>query len=1012
MDLNFTRSLFVDKLIPQYIREEYPLFVSFVKEYYNYLDRKSGQLAVVKIKNTGKNYSSVPTITMEILDTNPDSITYNQYISDYKGAAFNAFVVNGKLEKILVTNYGSGYSSEDKPRIIITDATGTGATAEPVIIDSPGGINQSSKLVAFSRDIDNEVDVFVDFLKNEYIPTLPQKLYKSQISSVEVTKFVKFIRQFYNSTGVEDSIRFLYRILFNVEVNFYYPKVDVLRTSAGRWQLDNVLRVYPAPVDLTEFKNNNVGSRILITGATGVATAILENVEKIGSTGPHALLYLSTINGFISPTGGQTVLNYPITGATGFLGNSYVDGATGAFYSTNGRYIGDDGQLDSTKKIQGSPNIAYGASGALPYYYQDFSYELQSEESIRQFKGLLEELVHPAGLVYFIRLTIEKSNQLGGNSSQAITDVFIGADQYYSSELVYNAGATGLNYSLKDLGPTALDFDKFKWDSYPQPYVDFSGIATVTSNTSYNTLVISTNISSSFIGNKDEYTNYSVIITDLITDINYYRYVTAYNPDTFTITLNSSFTTGASTNAVQYRIIQNYRFGYVNPTTVGLSTLDPMRYVPFDPSFVSTLITGATSASGATGFVLNTSDNFNVKVGDVLKVDSEDLLVNYIVGATGSFNISATRGFNSTTIAGHSIGATAYNKTDHRYRNWRLYVTSGPGAGQFSKVTTYGATGVLGFSDYTINTGSTGPTTDSTYWLVPDFAGATGSVNDGYFTTGSTGISEIVISNPGAGYSQGATGVYVDVAIAAPPYGTQATATVTVGATGAISAINITNYGSGYLFTPLVTINQIGATSPTTTAFAYANILNTNLPMSQFENISYSAGVILSVADAKNKFKTATATANLDPITGTTVFSCNIIEPGIGYIKTPSITFRKGGGSGAAAVATIAGGSVTGITMLNLGFDYVEPPDVKFEDPIIEPGEVILQDLTGAKGRVELWDKENNFLYVVKDPGSLDFAAGQISYNDINIVVSSVVGYYDTSGKRINSLPESEIAVI
>ena len=96
MDQNFSRSLFLEGLIPQYIREEYPLFVSFLKEYYNYLDRKNGQFVAVKVTNGGKNYSNSPTISIQVIDNNPDSITYGEYITDFKGAAVSSYVVNGK----------------------------------------------------------------------------------------------------------------------------------------------------------------------------------------------------------------------------------------------------------------------------------------------------------------------------------------------------------------------------------------------------------------------------------------------------------------------------------------------------------------------------------------------------------------------------------------------------------------------------------------------------------------------------------------------------------------------------------------------------------------------------------------------------------------------------------------------------------------------------------------------------------------------------------------------------
>ena len=51
---NYTRSIFLESLVPQYIREEYPIFVSFLKSYYDYLDRKAGQFAAVVVEDGGK----------------------------------------------------------------------------------------------------------------------------------------------------------------------------------------------------------------------------------------------------------------------------------------------------------------------------------------------------------------------------------------------------------------------------------------------------------------------------------------------------------------------------------------------------------------------------------------------------------------------------------------------------------------------------------------------------------------------------------------------------------------------------------------------------------------------------------------------------------------------------------------------------------------------------------------------------------------------------------------------
>lgn len=51
------------------------------------------------------------------------------------GASAAAFVMNGSIIGINMTNWGSGYSSNSPPTVVITDPTGTGASAIPVILN-------------------------------------------------------------------------------------------------------------------------------------------------------------------------------------------------------------------------------------------------------------------------------------------------------------------------------------------------------------------------------------------------------------------------------------------------------------------------------------------------------------------------------------------------------------------------------------------------------------------------------------------------------------------------------------------------------------------------------------------------------------------------------------------------------------------------------------------------------------------------------------------------------------
>lgn len=441
---NYSRSIFLEKLVPQFVREEYPVFIDFMKKYYDFLDRQGSTLVAVRVTEAGNNYSSSPTISLQVLQDN------GTYAADSLGATFAAYVINGKIDKIRVTNYGAGYSDTATYRIVITDATGTGAAAVPYIVPEIGQVNYAAKSAQYSRDIDTEFPVLYEFLRKEYIPFIPKNLN----DSVEPEKFIKFIRRFYNSTGIEDSFAFVYRILYNTEPSFYYPKTDMLRVSDGRYQIDNILNINPdSPYDtadtLEDFKDDFLGRRIYCQVCK--VSAVIERVEAYTDGGHRLKLYLSNINGTLNPAAaGENVYDFPVTGLGNLIGTTVFAtvGATQySYYSSDGYYLGDEGQPSSSKKIQDS------------FYYQDFSYEVAGlEAGLLEYGDLIEKLIHPAGLKYFIRIIAEGYADLE-TEAFASSDVVNWADvetySYPGPRTVY-------------LGPIYADKDKYKSTSLPK----------------------------------------------------------------------------------------------------------------------------------------------------------------------------------------------------------------------------------------------------------------------------------------------------------------------------------------------------------------------------------------------------------------------------------------------------------------------------------------------------------------------------------------------------------------
>ena len=972
--MDFNRSLFIESQIPQYIRDTYPLFVSFIKQYYSYLDRSIGQLIAIKVTNSGKNYSATPTVGIQIIDNVVGSTTYGQYISDTKGAVVTPVVKQGQLTKIVVSGYGSGYTDADAVKIVITDTKGSGAVAAPVVVNNLGNINQATKASVSVRDIDNEYDLLTTYLTNEYIPNFPVNLHSNDVS-VEVNKFVKFIKQFYGSKGTEDSLRFLYRILFNTDLNFYYPSTDMLRVSDGKWTQNNYLSLTGASgID----PNGYVGHRVI--GNTSNAVAL---VDSVGATGAYYLYDLSGINGTFLSTP-EDIYNYPITGKAEKIGTTYYTGATSIFYAANGSYIGTDGQPSSNKKIQDS------------YYYQQFSYELRAEQSITQFKNLIEELIHPAGLKYFIFLTLNE--QIAYDmASDSETNVNPRPD----ISIVSSSSPT-----CPALGPTYQNIDFFK--SYTEPifFEDFSG-TTITQGSTGATGVLSIGASGSFTNDSD-LVGFTAIIgatgaTGVLT-----RTVTRYNSATQSITFDTPIQFGSTGSVCSYRLLENPRFTFVNNTIgtmKGATAFGNLLNYGFTNYVVSTLSAAVNGSTGLIPVVTQNDDYYNTN--DVILVDSEKMLIN---GATGSLAgatsfLNVTRGYYSTTAAAHTVGATAYSTSRHAFRDYKLYVTSGTGSGQSSTIVGFdGASGIITYSPVF----STAPTTNSTYYISKDLYN-----NSGYFTTY---VNSITLLSGGSGYSSGATGPLVT--IDAPLVGTQATAYATV-VGGVITGLTLGATGSGYITTPKVTItNPVAITSP---AFAYVDLKNnTSAPAADYLKYSSVGGVILSVPGATGLFNTARANARVanGSITGIVV-----IDAGAGYVETPRVTLNDGGATitysgtavtdtGGKAYAVLSGGTVASIGLTSNGLGYTSTPTVVIDPPGIRKGWRVLQPSTGAQGSVDQWDQDNNLLYIFKDPVSPDFTASTLSCNGLNIPVASVSGNYSTRGKRIKSIQESEINII
>ncbi len=97
-------------------------------------------------------------------------------------------------------------------------------------------ILRSSANLVNNRDLEKSVDKFADYLKYELYQSVPNEI------SGDKLLLTKKIRDFYQSKSQESAYRFLFKSLFNQEIELLYPGEDIIRVSDGKFSQTKVLR--------------------------------------------------------------------------------------------------------------------------------------------------------------------------------------------------------------------------------------------------------------------------------------------------------------------------------------------------------------------------------------------------------------------------------------------------------------------------------------------------------------------------------------------------------------------------------------------------------------------------------------------------------------------------------------------------------------------------------------------------------------------------------------------------
>ena len=163
-------------------------------------------------------------------------------------------------------------------------------------------------------DIDSTLDEFLPHFQTKYIPNTPTTNIQNQ------RELIKHSADIYRTRGTIQSLRLVFRMLFNEALEVYYPGDDILKPSDGRWVSPNYLEV-----TTTDRVRSFVGKDVY--GLTSGARGFVERVDRRVHDGHKIdVIYLS-----------------------GAMNNE----ATGASFVA-GEFITDDGTFDGCPTIIGS----------------------------------------------------------------------------------------------------------------------------------------------------------------------------------------------------------------------------------------------------------------------------------------------------------------------------------------------------------------------------------------------------------------------------------------------------------------------------------------------------------------------------------------------------------------------------------------------------------------------------------------------------------------------------------
>ena len=334
--------------VPDFIQSDHPIFVKFLKSYFEYLE--AGELRVsVVIDNLLLELET----ESFVLDVDDNKIVLEDATDATTGKFVVGETITGATSKATATILVDDLGNDTKPRLFITSQQkfetgetitgGTSGSTGTVVRYRANPVQNLQQLLEYAN-VDNTIYDFLDQLRDSFMNAIPTDL----ATGINKRNLIKNIRELYRAKGTSEGHKIFMRMLLDEDIEVTYPNQYMMRTSDGRWTNQVILRCSPGV--------NAIGGEMLgviVTGQTSGATAVIANALSTAEGGdpiiqfeinPASLVGTFTDGEVIQGT--STVQDVTMSFTVRGIVTSYAVTDGGKLYS-----VGDDLSLDTQTTI-------------------------------------------------------------------------------------------------------------------------------------------------------------------------------------------------------------------------------------------------------------------------------------------------------------------------------------------------------------------------------------------------------------------------------------------------------------------------------------------------------------------------------------------------------------------------------------------------------------------------------------------------------------------------------------